>query len=247
MAMTEPELRRGLTSLAPFNHAVDLPYGLSTRGEGESTRVDSLVRHAFPALRDVYGGTLAGKRVLDVACNCGGFSIAAANAGAEHVLGFDIVERYIEQASFLRDALGLDQAEFRLLSVDEVTPETTGTFDVTLCLGILYHLEDPVGGMRQLAAVTDHAMLVDTNITGGRFTKKPLWHMNFPAPTQDKGATGDWRHETRVAQFTPTATAVEALLGFLGFTRVTRLPVKEKSLDRRYHKGGRATFLAVRD
>ena len=154
--MSESELRSELERLRPFHHRIELPYGLSTfapelsRRPVEGIRVDSFVRHAFPALLDLYGGSLAGKRVLDVACNCGGFSFEAARAGADRVLGFDVADRYIEQANPIRRALGVDQPEFRVMSIDDVTPEKTGSFDVVLCLGILYHLEDPVGAMRSL-------------------------------------------------------------------------------------------------
>jgi tRNA (mo5U34)-methyltransferase len=251
--MSESELRSELERLRPFHHRIELPYGLSTfapelsRRPVEGIRVDSFVRHAFPALLDLYGGSLAGKRVLDVACNCGGFSFEAARAGADRVLGFDVADRYIEQANLIRRALGVDQPEFRVMSIDDVTPEKTGSFDVVLCLGILYHLEDPVGAMRSLSAVAEHVMLVDTNITYNRFMRgRPYWRTNVPPLGSETGTTGAWRTEQRVFQFTPSAAAVEQLLGFLGFSSVQRLPDNEKTLDQRYQKGRRATFLGVR-
>jgi tRNA (mo5U34)-methyltransferase len=253
MAMTEDDLRAELDRLRPFHHRVELPYGLSTQAEGaagdgvQGVRVEGVVRHAFPALLDVYGGTLAGRTVVDVACNCGGFSFAAARAGADRVLGFDIVERYIEQAELIRRALGVEQPEFRVLSIDDVGAETTGTFDVTLCLGILYHLEDPVGAMRRLSAITEHAMLVDTNVTTIRRSRRPYWAMNVPPLGSETGTASAWRSRERFVQFTPSAEAVEELLRFLGFARVTRLPAREKALDERYRRGRRATFLAVRE
>jgi tRNA (mo5U34)-methyltransferase len=251
-AIGEADLRSELERLGPFHHRVELPYGLSTAPADaagkpdDGVRVDSVVRHAFPALTGLFGGSLAGKRVLDVACNCGGFSFAAARAGADRVLGFDIVERYIEQANLIRRALDVDQPEFRVLSIDDVSAETTGRFDVVLCLGILYHLENPVGAMRRLAAVAEQAMLVDTNITHNRFMRKPYWRPNVPPLGDEKGTAGAWRTEQRAYQFTPSAAAVEQLLEYLGFSTVRRLPVSDKELDPRYHNGRRATFLAVR-
>ena len=118
----EAELRQELERLSPFHHDIALPYGLRTDmpelpgGGGQHTRVQTLVHHGFPPLLGEYGGSLDGLAVLDVACNCGGFSFEAARHGASRVLGFDIVPRYLEQAQLIRRALELEQTEFRLLS-----------------------------------------------------------------------------------------------------------------------------------
>src|SRR4051794_29086400 len=123
---TAKELQQEIRRLAPFHHRIELPHGLSTyvpelsRREVEHSRVDTLVAHAFPALTQACGGTLRGKRVLDVACNCGGFSVEAAKLGASSVLGFDSVAHYIEQANLIRQALGLEQIEFKTMDIDEV-------------------------------------------------------------------------------------------------------------------------------
>ena len=163
------------------------------------------------------------------------------------MLGFDIVDRYIEQANMIKKALDVDQAEFRVMSIDDVTPETTGSFDIVLCLGILYHLQDPVGAMGRLAAVSKRAMLVDTNITHNRLIRgQPYWRSNVAPRGRETGTTSAWRTEERAFQFTPSASAVEQLMEFLGFSSIRRLPDTEKTLDPRYHKGRRATFLGVR-
>jgi 2-polyprenyl-3-methyl-5-hydroxy-6-metoxy-1,4-benzoquinol methylase len=252
MALTEAEVAGELERLRPFHHSIDLPYGLNTfdaersRRPVEGIRVDSFVAHAFPSLFARYGGSLAGKRVLDVGCNCGGFSFEAAKAGAERVVGIDIAERYIEQADFIRQTLDANQTEFSVTTIDDVSVETVGSFDVVLCLGVLYHLENPVSSMRRLAAVCEDAMLVDTNITENRWMRKPYWRTNVPPPGHETGTTGAWRADRPVLQSTPNAAAVFQLLTFLDFAHVTRLPNREKTLDGRYQKGRRATFLALR-
>ena len=101
--------------------------------------------------------------------------------------------------------------------------------------------------MRRLADVTTGAMLVDTNVTRVRFAHQPLWRMNFPPPpSAARGRTGEWRSDRPVVQFSPTVEAVDALLKFLGFSRVERLPATGGDLEKRYREGTRATFLAVR-
>ena len=85
---------------------------------------------------------LRGKSVLDIGCNAGFYSIEMKRRGADRVLGIDFDERYLAQAQFAADTLGLD-IEFRKLSVYDV--HMLGEqFDVVLFLGVFYHLRHPL-------------------------------------------------------------------------------------------------------
>jgi tRNA (mo5U34)-methyltransferase len=261
--LTEKELKDEIYRLAPFHHKIELPYGLSTyvpeksRRSIEYTRLNNLVRHAFPALIDACGGSLHGRRVLDVACNCGGFSVEAAKRGAEYVLGFDIVMHYIEQANLIKRALKLEQVDFKLMGIDEIAVSTVGQFDITFCFGILYHLENPVLAMKRLSSVTQHAMLVDTDLEpiswkrrsfSGFFVRRPFWLMNVDSasgPESSSATTSLWRKD-RVVQFRPNDVAVVELLKFLGFPKVLKLKPTLKPVEKRYLTGERGTFLALR-
>src|SRR6202041_175773 len=111
-------------------------------------------------------------------------------AGAKHVLGFDVVERYIEQANFIKAALSeeLPQMEFRKMGVEDVSVESIGTFDVTLCFGILYHMQDPVRTMEAIASVSTKILFVGTKTFSPpsrwprRDTEQSLWRMNIRKP-----------------------------------------------------------------
>jgi tRNA (mo5U34)-methyltransferase len=247
--LSQPELEAEVRRLGPFHHGVDLPHGVSTqsretiRGKGEFNRMRDLQVGAWPTIVEHFGGSLAGQRVLDVGCNCGGFSVRAARDGAEYVLGVDVVDRYIEQAGFIKRALELDALDFRVLGIEDIDRDQLGSFDVTLFFGLLFHLENPVPAMRRLASVTDRMMVVDTNIDKGR---RPLWRMKVVgAPNPDNPSTSLWRPEEGAIQLMPTQSALERLLNFLGFATVTRLePHPDQA--RRYHNGTRATFVALR-
>jgi len=251
--MTEQEIKKEIQRLAPFHHDVELPYGLRThipelsRRGVERTRVSNLVKHLWPSLLQACGGSLRGLRVLDVACNCGGFSVEAAKNGADHVLGVDITEHYIEQANFIKRALGLEQLEFTKTAVEDLDSDAN-RFDVTFCFGILYHLENPLQVMKKLASMTNRVMAVDTELFPTFFTQRPLWLMNFMTPPNSQArdiTTALWRTE-RVCQFRPNAKAVEDLLKYLGFSVVTKLSPWGKALEKRYYVGRRAAFLAVK-
>jgi len=258
--LTKKEIESELHRLAPFHHAVDLPHGFQTyipeasRQERERTRLDSLRKHAWPAILDACGGSFSGRRILDVACNCGGFSVEAAKTGADYVLGIDIDEHYIEQANFIRDALDLGKVEFRKENIEDLSPAHHGAFDVTFCFGILYHLENPIKEMRRIAEVTKEILVVDTTILFPRYIGRlmnlrwPLWHMRRVAAVEDSAkniSTSRWRTQEH-CQFTPNVPAVKELLHFLGFGDVTQLKPRAQGLEPRYYEGSRVTFIARR-
>ena len=256
--LTKKQIESEIQRLAPFHHKIDLPYELSTyipelpRPTDKGTRVSSVVKHAFPSLIEACGGSLKGKRVLDVACNCGGFSVEAAKLGSEYVLGVDVVDRYIEQANFVKRALKLKQVEFKQINIEDLVVPDTEKFDITLCFGILYHLENFVSVMRRLSSMTKDIMLVDTGIMGGiirtHFIRDPCWWMNMKGRTRpgSTSPTALWRSEQEVVQFRPNEAAVVQLLQFLGFPTVNKIKPSVRSLGENYYSGKRATFLAIR-
>lgn len=252
--MTETELRAGLAELAPFHHAIELPFGLNTydaaahrQGRQSQGRVDSFRIHVWPRLLEHFGGTLEGKRVIDVACNCGGFSILAAEAGAEEVFGFDSEEHYIRQAEFIREARGQKNLRLEVERLENVSTDRHGSFDVAFFCGILYHLEDPIGGLRRIASLTTDTIVIDTHLMRiplvGRFLNSPLWNMKVVRPVEGADTTtGLWR-KSQHCQFTPTRKAVEEAMRFVGFNEVYYLEANKKGIEDRYYKKTRGVFI----
>lgn len=112
--------------------------------------------------RALYGQSLGGLRALDLGCLEGGCSVFLARAGAE-VLGVEARPENVEKCRVARDALSLPGVTFVHADVKEATLDRLGAFDVVLALGILYHLDDPVGWLRQIAALTRGILFVDTH------------------------------------------------------------------------------------
>lgn len=85
---------------------------------------------------------LSGKTVLDIGCNAGFYAMEMKRRGADHVLGIDTDERYLAQAEFAAEVLGLDVA-FRRMSVWDLAL-LGERFDVVVFMGVLYHLRHPL-------------------------------------------------------------------------------------------------------
>lgn len=125
---------------------------MSLIGPGEDQRVQHMLNIVTERVDP------AGLRILDLACRTGAFSTALANAGAD-VLG-------VEGRQWNLDHVPESTARYELADVRDITAETHGTFDVVLCLGILYHLE-PASALQLLTTMremTERFAVIDTHI-----------------------------------------------------------------------------------
>jgi 2-polyprenyl-3-methyl-5-hydroxy-6-metoxy-1,4-benzoquinol methylase len=106
-----------------------------------------------------------GLRLLDLGSAEGLQSIEAAMHGFD-VLGVEGRELFIERAEFARKVFDLHNVRFLQADVRNISKEMLGTFDGTLCLGILYHLnkEAMLPFFRILAEMTNHVLIIDTHI-----------------------------------------------------------------------------------
>jgi tRNA (mo5U34)-methyltransferase len=191
--------------------------------------------HLFPALLSVCGGSLEGKTVLDVACNCGFWSIQARLAGAKSVLGVEASEKNVEQARFIRELTGLDGLEFEVGNAYDISKDRYGEFDVVLYFGLLYHLEHPVLALERLADVTREVALVDSTILKN---KGPICRV---AP--DRPHEQNYSNRLRMV---PSRTALVRMLRHAGFDQVLVVPHTSESLPTDYAAGVREAFVALR-
>jgi tRNA (mo5U34)-methyltransferase len=100
--------------------------------------------------------------VLDVGCNSGFFSLEMKRLGASYVLGLEAFPRYFKQAELVRELSGID-IDLRCLNVYDVA-ENIGQFDITLFLGVLYHLKHPILALENLAKVTSGILIIESAV-----------------------------------------------------------------------------------
>jgi SAM-dependent methyltransferase len=123
------------------------------------------VRRVIQVVHDLAHGSLAGLRILDLACAHGAYSIELAHRGAT-VLGIEGRASWLAHACRARDAAGLTTLEFVQDDVRYLSREKYGEFDIVLCLGILYHLDAPdvFGLVRRVAEVCRQLAIVETHV-----------------------------------------------------------------------------------
>jgi SAM-dependent methyltransferase len=124
-------------------------------------------RYFFDPLVDLCGGSLAGKRVLDLGCNAGFWSLAALDAGADFVLGVEGRQMYADQAQLVFETRGVDQGRFRFLVGDvfELDLDDWGPFDIVFCLGLLYHVSKPMSLFERIGGWNTDILLIDTTLS----------------------------------------------------------------------------------
>jgi tRNA (mo5U34)-methyltransferase len=136
--MSPEEISRAIADLGEWFHNIDLG-GIPTAphhflGDYPACKW-SRFASAIPA--DLRGWT-----VLDIGCNAGFYSLEMKKRGADRVVGIDSDGRYLAQARFAADLLGVE-LELEQLSVYEVA-RLRERFDLVLFMGVLYHLRHPL-------------------------------------------------------------------------------------------------------
>lgn len=123
--------------------------------------------HFFDPVVALCGGTLAGKRVLDLACNAGFWSLCAAEAGCDLVLGVDARPMHVEQANLVFEAKGIAPARYRfdVGDVMDLDLADSDPFDLVLCLGLLYHLADPLRLIELVSRWNSDLLVIDSSLS----------------------------------------------------------------------------------
>jgi tRNA (mo5U34)-methyltransferase len=165
-ALPPNELRARIDAFGTWMYRFELADGVYTALHDEYLDEVHRTRSGmmFPEIDRTFAGRWADMTCLDAACNEGFFGYEIAKRGAKSVVGFDARDVNIKKAEFVRETLGVRNISFRVDDVFKIDPANYGTFDLTLCLGLLYHLEDPMGALRRLRSVTRELCVIDTEV-----------------------------------------------------------------------------------
>lgn len=183
-------------------HEIDLGNGVVTparRGGGASGMLEAL------HLPD-----LAGKSVLDVGAWDGALSFLAERSGAR-VTAFDLARPpTFELASrVLRSNVRYVEGD-----ITAIDPSSLGTFDVVLCLGVIYHVPSPFDVLERLAKLTRDLLVIETD-TAANTNPNPMARFVL-----DTGAylEGDSRYRPNF--WLPNSACCLAMLRACGFREV---------------------------
>jgi len=172
------------------------------------------------------------RSVADVGCGVGYFSGFLRELGFE-VAGFDGREKNVQEAK--RRYSGI---EFKHADVEDPSIIRSGPYDLVLCVGLLYHLENPLRALRNLSAMAGQLLLIESYATPKKETA--LYLREEPA-LEDQSLTS-------LALY-PSESALIKICYRIGFPWVYRfvpLPRHEDFKDLMGRKRQRTMLLASR-
>lgn len=152
------QIERAVRRLGPWFHNLRLPGGIQTApahtlGDFPSFKWDLIHPH-LPQ-------DLTGWKALDIGCNAGFYSFELARRGAE-VTAIDVDPRYLRQARWAARQYGLThKVNFRCLDIYALARMKT-RFDLTMFMGVFYHLRHPLLGLDLVNQRTSQLMVFQT-------------------------------------------------------------------------------------
>ncbi len=184
-------------------HSIDFGNGIITPGYDNSTK--KLKRLNLP-------NSLEGKTVLDVGAWDGYFSFEAEKRGAKRVLATDYFAWHIQpsKAGFNLAKKHLNsKVEEMDIDILDLSPESVGTWDIVLCLGVLYHMRHPLLALEKAASVTKEMLVVETVVDMLSYNRPTIaFYPSDELANDDTNWSG------------PNPAAVVAMLKTVGFQRV---------------------------
>jgi SAM-dependent methyltransferase len=166
--MQGEEIRRKIACFPTWHYQFDLKGNLTPiHQEDRVNRHRRRKEYFFDPLVDIFGGSLAGKRILDLGCNAGFWSLCATEVGCDYVLGLDGRQMHVDQANFVFEVNEIDDDRYDFVAGNlfDVDLRRFGTFDIVLCLGLMYHISKHVHLMEKISEVNSDVLLIDTTLS----------------------------------------------------------------------------------
>jgi hypothetical protein len=210
-----------------------------------ATRLAMLER----GLASRFGADLTGVTAVDLACHEGWFALHLARRGAT-VLGLDVRQAHVDDALLMASATGAQRFAARTFDIEEGRAGEVGVHDVTLMLGLLYHLENPMRALRLARAVTRKALFIETQVVPHMSGLVDWGSYTFQRRMVGVFGIVDELGEEHAPEagtggicLAPSVEALEWLLKKVGFEHVERIPPPDNGYEQ--HVGNKRVMFAA--
>lgn len=252
-SVTPQEIQRGIGELGPWFYPFEFGGDLRTTANvppSVTDIFDTRLQMVERALEAHFAGRENGLECLDIGCHEGFYSLAMARRGMR-VTGVDARAENLNRARFVANAMGIDVA-YEQGRVETLAVDRGRQFALTLFLGVLYHVEDPMLCLRQVAAVTADMCIVETQVVdevdGTAEWGAREWQRPYQGILALIDETGEFDAGIRETGMTPMATcpspkALRFMLHQAGFRRVEQVPAHAGAYEQ-HARGKRVVYAA---
>ncbi len=195
-------------------------------------------------LEGVYPGGYADLTAVDLAAHQGWFASRLAGAGLRQVTCVEQRDSHVADSRLIAQVQGFDEMRFVHSDIFDLDAGELGTFDVVLMLGLLYHLENPVGALRLARTLCRDLFVIETQVVPGMSGMVDFGSYRFVRPLHGSFGLIDETDETHGPEagatgicLVPSVEALTWLLRKVGFRDVEVLQPPEDAYEQlRYGK-----------
>jgi len=143
----------------------------------------------------------SGMKAVDLGCLEGGYSVELAKMGFD-TLGIEARSENIDKCNYVKENLHLDNLHFAKDDVRNLP--NYGKFDITICYGLLYHLNDPVSFLKTMSDCTTKILFLNTHFAPDRDVRYNLGALNrfVIAPIQKRTKFMEYQKNFRLSSIT---------------------------------------------
>jgi 2-polyprenyl-3-methyl-5-hydroxy-6-metoxy-1,4-benzoquinol methylase len=239
-AWSKEALSDAIERLGKWEYYFPFSHGLTTRQN--STFNDFTIDfHRYRSslisetIIELLGDEKSESTVLDLACHCGAFSLDLAHRGVKHAHGIEFREKNLKQAEFLRDYYRVDNTSFEQGDVYKLQEGTM--YDVVMCLGIMYHVVQPVELLEYCYKHANKFVVIDTVCH-----KQPIPAFVVVGDKNPNVAI----EGTRAIEFQPTYRGIIETMRQVGFKKVVEIVGECSTSVELYSDRSRRCFIAYK-
>lgn len=158
---------------------------------GDDMSLDPWFKSAKRALLFAFGGTLSGRRIVDLGCLEGGYTAEFARLGMD-ALGIEARQTNFENCMVVKNGVNLPNLNFAHDTVWNLADY--GMSDAIFCCGLLYHLDRPRAFLQLASGLCRKIILIQTHYS----TAVPIEKFNLSEMSINEGLPGRWFSSIRL-------------------------------------------------